>query len=333
MARPRNAPLRLRPGDRARLERIAARSDERDSMAHRARAILALADGHGQSGAARESWIGVGTLRDWRLRYEREGIAGLESARVAEGRSRTDDDLRILWATLRPPPAAVGRRRGRWAADSLAEHLGVPARIVYHTWHEHGLHPTGIRSYRFCTRPELSGQIVDVLGVRIAPPRSVAVLQVVDDDGDVAPPTPETSVMDTVSSGLQEALQRAEDQDREGDLLGFLDDVVAAYPDKDLRVVLERWSNLADPQVREWFAAHPRVRVHTAPDAGGRLSPRYGCWRTMVLAWFAIGERRRPRHGRIDVARRFADRMRAAVLGWRSATVSYTWIRAVDGPS
>src|ERR1700760_3858734 len=104
-------PIALRPDyDAARLRRLARESDDADQV----RRLLALAviyDGGSRTGAAE---VGGGTLqggRDWALRFNAEGPAGLIDRKAPGARPRPDDEHRAVLAAMvenGPMPAVHG---------------------------------------------------------------------------------------------------------------------------------------------------------------------------------------------------------------------------------
>ncbi|MEO6629019.1 MAG: helix-turn-helix domain-containing protein, partial [Aquihabitans sp.] len=75
----------------------------RASHVERARIVLAVADGAGTSGAARQLGVSRPTVIKWRDRFAEHGLAGLEDE-PRPGRPKRVDDSAIIAATLDPPP-------------------------------------------------------------------------------------------------------------------------------------------------------------------------------------------------------------------------------------
>jgi transposase len=84
--------------DRATLESWTRSRAIRASHVQRTRIVLALADGAGTSGAARQVGVSRPTVIKWRDRFVEHGIAGLDDEPRA-GRPKQVDDS----ATLPPP--------------------------------------------------------------------------------------------------------------------------------------------------------------------------------------------------------------------------------------
>jgi hypothetical protein len=48
----------------------------------------------------------------------------------------------------------------------------------------------------------------------------------------------------------------------------FLQQVAAAYPRRELHVVVDNLSTHTHPTVQTWLARHPRVQLHFTPTSG-----------------------------------------------------------------
>jgi hypothetical protein len=56
----------------------------------------------------------------------------------------------------------------------------------------------------------------------------------------------------------------------------FLRQVAAAYPRRELHVVVDNLATHKHPAVRAWLARHPRVRLHFTPTSGLAAEPGRG---------------------------------------------------------
>ena len=64
------------------------------------------------------------------------------------------------------------------------------------------------------------------------------------------------------------------------DFLEFMRQVVRAYPDQELHVILDNSSTHGTPAVRDWLTAHPRVHFHYTPTSAS--------WLNQVEGFFGI---------------------------------------------
>ncbi len=67
---------------------------------------------------------------------------------------------------------------------------------------------------------------------------------------------------------------------RHQEFLGFLKQVAAAYPRRQLHVVVDNYATHKHLAVRAWLARHQRVHLHSTPTSGS--------WLTLVEAFFPI---------------------------------------------
>src|SRR5213593_2166285 len=114
--------VHMREEDRATLVRWSRSSSVRAGLATRARIVLAAADGEGTSSIARRLGVSRPTVIQWRDRYARAGVGGLDDAQRS-GRPKIVEDARIIAATLEQPPERLGVTH--WSTRLLAGELGV----------------------------------------------------------------------------------------------------------------------------------------------------------------------------------------------------------------
>src|SRR3954463_8470903 len=98
--------LALSDQDRRKLESWTRSSTISAGQRERAEIVLAVADGAGVSGAARSLGVSRPTVIKWRDRFVAEGLGGLCDV-PRSGRPKPIDDVRIIAATLAPPPASL----------------------------------------------------------------------------------------------------------------------------------------------------------------------------------------------------------------------------------
>jgi len=79
-------PLALSRDDRAELERMARSTSLPHRTVRQAKALLWAADGVANEEIARRSEADADTVRNWRRRFEEQGVAGV--GKIAKGRGR-----------------------------------------------------------------------------------------------------------------------------------------------------------------------------------------------------------------------------------------------------
>ena len=95
------------PNDRAELESWLRSPSLRAGLAQRARIVLLAADGVGTNEIVHRVGVSKPAVIRWKRRYAAEGVAGLDD-RAKSGRPLSIDPMRIVLATLEPPPERLG---------------------------------------------------------------------------------------------------------------------------------------------------------------------------------------------------------------------------------
>jgi len=239
---------------------------------------------------------------DWRTRYERSGMTGLDDE-PRSGRPRQVDHDAIITATLTPPPKKLGVTH--WSSRLLAAHVKIGNATVARAWRDYGVQPWRSQTFKFSTDPELVAKVTDVVGLYLAPPENAVVL-CVDEKSQIQaldrtapmlpmqPGLPERRTHDyrrhgtttlfaalDIATGKVTAATRPRHRHRE--FLRFLKQVAKAYPDRELHLVMDNYAAHKHVEVRRWLEANPRVRVHFTPTSAS--------WLNLVEVWFGIIER------------------------------------------
>ena len=135
----------------------------RAGVAQRARIVLLAADGVSNTAIAEKVGVSRPTVLDWRGRYEREGLAGLDDD-PRSGRPKTIDHRKIVSVTLASPPKKYGVTH--WSSRLLGRHLGISNGTIAKAWREYGVQPWRSETFKFSTDPELVAKVTDVVGRR-----------------------------------------------------------------------------------------------------------------------------------------------------------------------
>src|SRR6059058_1890546 len=192
---------------------------------------------------------------------------------------------RVLELTLTEPPTRFGATH--WSRRLLATALAEEGTPISHAtiariWHRFGVQPWRTETFKFSTDPQLEGKIRDVVGLYLHPPQKAVVLcvdekpqvQALQRTAPVLPVRPgsaERHTSDYIRHGtttlfaaLEVATGKVTDacteRHRHQEFLAFLKQVAAAYPRRQLHVVVDNYATHKHPAVRAWLARHPRVR-------------------------------------------------------------------------
>ena len=297
---PKAAEVRLTPEDRLTLEaRVRApTTEQRDVL--RARIALLASEGRSTRAIAKAVDVMARTVSLWRGRYSREGLAGLaEKPRPGPPAKYDAQTARRVVAVLdRPPPAGFAR----WTGPLIAAELGdVHEQQVWRVLRAHKLDLAASKSWCESSDPQFIAKAADVVGLYMAPPENAVVICVDE--------KPSTQALERAQGYLKLPNGRAlsghsHDYKRHGTstlfaafevatgkvsaahakrrrrlaFLDFMDQVVAAYPDQELHVILD---NLNTHKNNDgWLDQHPNVRFHFTPTSAS--------WLNQVEIWFSI---------------------------------------------
>src|SRR6202162_2539416 len=293
--------VRLKPKPGAVVEaRVRAPTMEQRAVL-RAQIVLLAAEGRSTRSIAREVGTMPRTVSPWRARSARGGIAGWDD-KPRPGpvpKYKAEAGRRILAVLERPPPAGFAR----WTGPLIATELGdVHAQYVWRFLRAQQVDLDGRKSWCESNDPKFTAKAADVVGLYMAPPENAIVICVDE--------KPSIQALERAQGYLKLPNGRAlgghsHDYKRNGtstlfaafevatgkvtaahkkrrrriEFLDFMNDIVAAWPDTAIHVVLDNL-NTHKPRNDHWLKLHPNVTFHFTP-------PR-ASWLNQVEIWFSI---------------------------------------------
>ena len=292
--------VRLKPKERAELEaRLRATTTEQRQLL-RIRIVLEAAQGSSTREIARELDTMPTTVSLWRGRFARDRLAGLEDL----PRSGTPaiyseaTDKRIREVLDQPPPKGFARWNGRLVARKLGD---VDVQYVWRSLRKQKIDLAGRKSWCESNDPQFAAKAADVVGLYMAPPDNAVVICVDEKpsiqaleraQGYLKLPngraltghshdykrhgTTTLFAAFEVSTGKVKAAHKK--RRRRKEFLDFMDDVVAAYPNTRLEVILDNLNTHKENY--GWLARHPHVTFHYTPTRAS--------WLNQVEGWFSI---------------------------------------------
>src|SRR5712675_634934 len=293
--------VRLKPKERAVLEsRLRAATTEQRQLL-RIRIVLEAADGSGTREIARELDTTPTTVSLWRGRFARERLDGLEDL----PRSGTPPiyseatDKRIRAVLDRPPPKGFARWNGPLIAKALGD---VDVQYVWRSLRKHKIDLGGRKSWCESNDPEFASKAADVVGLYMAPPDNAVVICVDEKpsiqaleraQGYLKLPNGRTLTghshdykrngTSTLFAAFEVATGKVtvahKNRRRRVEFLDFMNDIVAAWPDTAIHVVLDNL-NTHKPRNDRWLKLHPNVTFH--------FTPTRASWLNQVEIWFSI---------------------------------------------
>ena len=327
---------------RACLERIACAPAKEYREVRMARALLLAGDGVGTNEIARRVEVSAVTVRSWRERFLRDGVAGVGT--VAPGRGRKvslDPDVaeRIVevTCTTRPPDGAT-----HWSTRALAEQVGVSRETVRRVWRAYGLSPWRIDTFKLSNDPLFVAKLLDVVGVYLDPPAR-AVVFAFDEKTQVQaldrtqPSLPlkrgraQTQTHDYKRNGTVDlfaamvlATGKVTTQLRQrhtaADVLAFFKTIDRDVPrGLDIHVVLDNLSAHKAPEITDWLARPRQDRWHL------HFTPTSSSWLNLIEGWFAQLTNKRLRRGSFTSVAHLTDAIRIWVDNWNQDPTPFTW--------
>src|ERR1700747_2638285 len=277
--------VRLRPKIRKVLEARCRAPSTPQGAVERARMVLLAAEGRSTRSIAKEVGVQPRIVSKWRHRFADHGLAGLEN-RPHRGKPpiyTKTTDKRILKLLDKPPPQGFAR----WTGPLLAKALGdVDVQYVWRFLREHNIDLAARKSWCESNDPAFAAKAADVVGLYVDPPAKAIVLCVDEKpsiqaleraQGYLRLPngraltgqshdykrhgtTPLFAALEVATGRIIAAHSKRR---RRVDFLGFMNRIVADFPDRELHVILD---NLNTHKKNErWLKKHPRVHFHFTP--------------------------------------------------------------------
>lgn len=337
--------LRLRDGDRARLEALTRASTAPAGLVARARIVLLAADGVANTEIAERMQTSRPTVIKWRDRYAEAGIDALVDL-PRPGRQREIDEVAVLAETLADkgkPPPELGVTH--WSSRLMATRLGISFASVARIWRKWNIQPHRVETFKFSTDPELEPKLRDVVGLYLDPPRGAVVVSV-DEKSQIQaldrtqpmlplrPGLPARQTHDYVRHGtttLFAALEVATGRisadacyprHTNEEFLAFLKQVAKAHPRVKLHVICDNYGTHSHDNVTAWLAKHPRITLHFTPTSCS--------WLNMVEIFFGIITRQAIRRGSFTNVGDLENAIRAFIDAYNDRAKPFTWTKTAD---
>ncbi len=268
-------------------------------LALRSRIVLAASAGQSNQAIAATLRIPEGTAGKWRRAFATSGIDGLRDAPRA---GRPPKHGPEVWERIQARACQQPEAYSRWTVRTLARDLKLPSATVHDVLVASGLQPHRIRTFTFSPDPDFEAKLLDIVGLYLHPPEHALVLCVDEKSGiqalDRTQPglplrarRPRTWTNEYVRNGTQALLAaldvatgrviaHVKDRRTSVNVLRFMDEVVTAFPQRDLHVVLDNLNIHKNPAARRWLKRHPRVHFHHTPT--------HASWVNLIEVFFSI---------------------------------------------
>ena len=286
--------IRLRRGERRRLERLVNKRTTPQRVVERANIVLCSAEGRSGSAICREVGVSRPTVTQWLDRYEAGGVEELLEDRPRSGRPRKitpDDEAEIVRKTLEEKPADATH----WSCRLMAKEVGVHPTTISRIWRAHGLQPHRIEYFKLSTDPHFVEKLRDVVGLYVDPPERAVVfafdeksqIQALDrtqpglplKKGRAGTMTHDykrhgtTTLFAALDVATGEVVHECLPRHRHQEFLRFLRKIERSVASElDIHVILDNYATHKHPAVRAWLDKHPRVHFHFIPTSSSWLN-------------------------------------------------------------
>jgi transposase len=327
---------------RRALARIAASHCGQVRAVLRARIVLLAADGVANAAIAAACGTSANTVRKWRGRFARHGMAGLRDAR-RPGRPRTygpHAHVQIVATATSAPPYPESTWSHRRIAGRLAQ-LGISSSQVGRILAALDVRPHRVRGW--LTRredPAFWARTGAICGLYLAPPPGVVRLSIDEKTSMQArsrkhrgiPVAPgrlarqefeyvrhgTVSIIAAMDIDTGQVLTEPIARNDSATFTAFLSALDAAIDaDQEIHVVLDNGSSHTAKSTKAWLRAHPRWHVYWTPP--------HASWLNMVEIWFSTLAKRVLRYGDFPDRGDLADKIEAFTIQHNQTARPYRW--------
>jgi transposase/transposase-like protein len=294
-------PIILTSEERAELEGLARSTKTEHRTRLKAQIVLMAAEGAATRAIGRALGCTTGTASKWRVRYASDRLAGFSETghRGAEAKYGIETDRRILALLDTAPPEGYAN----WTGPLIAKALGdVHVQYVWRFLRAHKIDLSGRKSWCQSNDPEFAAKAAEIVGLYMAPPENAIVLAVDEKpsiqaleraQGYLKLPNGRamtgqshdykrrgtTTLFAALDLASGAVVGRHYKRRRRVEFLDFMNKVVAAYPEREIHVVLDNLST-HKPKRDMWLKRHKNVHFH--------YTPTHASWLNQIEIWFSI---------------------------------------------
>src|SRR6185312_6542420 len=293
-------PIVLTSAERAELESLVRSTKTERRTVFKARIVLLAAAGTATRAIAREVGCTTGTASKWRVRYARNRLAGFSEVgnRGPKPKYGLETGRRILaLLDTKPPPGLAN-----WTAPLLAKALcDVHEQYIWRFLRAQKIDLSGRKSWCESKDPDFVRKAAEIVGLYMAPPENAIVLAIDEKPSIQALERAQgylklpggrsmigqshdyvrhgaTTLFAALDVATGKVIGRHSKRRRRVEFLAFMNQVVAAYPDQEIHVILDNLST-HKPKRDMWLARHKNVRFH--------YTPTHTSWLNQIEIWFS----------------------------------------------
>ncbi len=332
--------------ERGRLEQWTRRGKSEQRLVERAKIILLANEGRTNQQIADTLKTRTARVSKWRQRFGTNRLVGLNDA-GRSGKPAIYDlstEKRVLALLDQPPPKGYSQWNGPLLAEALPD---VSKDQVWRILRRHSICLQRRRSWCISTDPEFGPKAADVVGLYLNPPEKALVIAVDEKPSIQALERaqgylrlPDGKAVNgfshcykrhgtttlfaalEISTGQVKAAHYSRRRRRE--FLDFMNEVVAAHPDREIHIVLDNL-NTHKPKEDRWLKRHPHVYLH--------FTPTYSSWLNQVECWFSILSRQALRGASFTSPKQLRQAIDDFVSAYNERAAPFEWKKAVVFPS
>jgi len=278
--------LVLTEGERETLERWARRPKSAQALAHRARMILACAEGLNNTQVGRRLHMTMQTVGKWRSRFVQKRLDGLlDEPRPGTSQRLTDKEVeQVVSMTLESTP----KDATHWSTRSMAQACGLSHMSVQRIWRAFALAPHRTETFKLFKDPLFIEKVRDIVGLYLNPPHKALVLcvdeksqiQALDRSQPVLPMRPgqaerrshdytrhgTTSLFAALEAKSGKVIGQLHRRHRSVEFRKFLDQIDTAVPqDLVVHLILDNYGTHKTSMIKRWLVKRPRFQLHFTP--------------------------------------------------------------------
>lgn len=310
-------------------------------LAERAQIVLLAAQCMATRAIHRELGCTIGTASKWRVRFAAQRVDGLKD-KPRPGPAPDYDagtGRRILAKLDEPAPAGYAR----WTARLLSRALGdVSDQYIWRFLRAQRIDLAARKSWCVSTDPDFVAKAAEIVGLYLNPPDNAVVLAVDEKphiqaleraQGYLKLPNGRALMGQTHeykrhgTTTLFAALEVATGKVIAGhyarrrriEFLHFMNQVVAAFPRRELHVVVDNLST-HKPKRDRWRARHPNVHFH--------FTPTHASWLSQVEIWFSILSRQALAGASFTAPAQVRQRIDDFIAGYNQIAHPFVWTKS-----
>jgi len=307
----------------------------------RSRIVLAAAAGSPNQQIASDLGIPQVTVGKWRRSFADLGLDGLRDA-PRSGRPPKHDAA--VWQRVQTTACQQPESQGRWSVRTLARKVGLPHSTVHAMLNASELQPHRIRTFTFSPDPEFEPKLLDIVGLYLKPPEKALVLCVDEKPGiqalDRTQPLlplrakkPQSWTNEYVRHGTQTMIAALEiatgkvvahvrNRRTSVNFLRFMNEVLRAYPGRELHVVVDNLNIHKNAAARQWLGRHPQVQFH--------YTPTHASWVNLIECFFSILSRQGLAHSVQHSKQELKKLLNRFIASYNETCNPFTWTKGPE---